>query len=252
MADTDPRESYNDWLDEHSDDLERRLPVSEVFGPTIQGEGSHAGRPCYFIRLGGCNLSCKWCDTPYSTGTHGIPLSTVPRHTVSDVAKEIPDNHLVILTGGEPLMHSRTPAFKALLHLLKSKGCEIHVETNGSYPLDPSIGQHIDHITISPKLGVAMAREKDNPSLCDWSDYADKTICKFVVDTDNPDEFIREHLPIAEKAGIPRSRVWVMPQGISANELNAHWADVAQAAANHNINATHRLHTLAWGNQKGH
>ena len=42
------------------------LPLSEVFGPTFQGEGPHAGRRCAFVRLGGCNLSCEWCDTPYT------------------------------------------------------------------------------------------------------------------------------------------------------------------------------------------
>ncbi|HHK7228110.1 TPA: hypothetical protein ACQXLV_002143, partial [Streptococcus pneumoniae] len=78
-----------DWLDQHPEANVERLPVSEVFGPTIQGEGPHAGRTCHFIRLGGCNLSCSWCDTPYSTGQHGIPLSTVPRVMVDDVVAQI-------------------------------------------------------------------------------------------------------------------------------------------------------------------
>ena len=46
--------------------MSRLLPVSEVFGPTIQGEGPHAGRRVYFVRLGGCNLSCSWCDSAYT------------------------------------------------------------------------------------------------------------------------------------------------------------------------------------------
>ena len=64
------REECIRWTEMNPDRGEDTSPVSEVFGPTLQGEGPHAGRPCHFIRLGGCNLSCSWCDTPYSTGQH--------------------------------------------------------------------------------------------------------------------------------------------------------------------------------------
>lgn len=250
---TTTRETYNDWLDNNPDALTGKLPASETFGPTIQGEGPHAGRTAYFIRLGGCNLSCTWCDTPYSTGTHGIPLSTIPRVTIPTIIDGIPPGTLVVITGGEPLMHARREPFQALLHNLKALGCEVHIETNGS--LNPfQVAAHIDHFTVSPKLGVTMARKRDNPALLSWEPYAHKTIMKFVADVpeDQLDAFIEQSITTANRAGIPTRNVWIMPEGTEPDQLQKAWPAVAQAAASHGINATHRLHTLAWGNERGH
>ena len=257
MTDPDLQEAFIQWCESHPEDLNGTLPVSECFGPTLQGEGPHMGRSCWFIRTGGCNLSCSWCDTPYSTGQHGIPLSTVPKRTARSVAGIIPPGVMVVLTGGEPMMHFRRPAMVALLHALKARGCEIHVETNGSL-LPPGVTSGlIDHFTVSPKLGVEMVNRRHDPSLEDWSGYADRTIFKWVVDRlDEPgadvDARVGEMITRSAEHGIPPHRVWVMPEGATAPELERHWAEVAQAAADAGINASHRLHALAWGDQKGH
>lgn len=249
----DIREEYNRWLELNREHIDTPLPVSEIFGPTIQGEGNHAGRACYFIRLGGCNLSCEWCDTPYSTGTHGIPLSTIPKRTPRSITSAIPQNRLIILTGGEPLMHAKRPAFIALLYLLKAKGCEIHVETNGT--LSPGkTGELIDHFTISPKIGVKMMNPKheSRATPTDWENYKDKAILKTVWCDGDASTFCQESIKLGERLGIPQKNVWVMPEGATEPELQKKWATLAQAAADNNINATHRLHALAWGDQKGH
>lgn len=257
LANEDATEAFIRWCEQHTDDLNSTLPVSEVFGPTIQGEGPHMGRPCWFIRTGGCNLSCTWCDTPYSTGQHGIPLSTVPKRTARSVADAIPAGTMVVLTGGEPLMHIKRPAMIALLHALHAKGCEVHVETNGSILPEPAVGYLIDHYTVSPKLGVEMVNPRHDPSLQDWTRYADRTIFKFVIDRldeDDQDVNLRAQyaLMTAETHGVSKESVWIMPEGATAPELAVHWAEVAQAAADAGINASHRLHALAWGDAKGH
>lgn len=252
------RGAYIEWCDDHPDMFNSTTPVSEVFGPTIQGEGTHAGRACWFIRTGGCNLSCAWCDTPYSTGQHGIPLSTVPRITADQAIRRIPENSMVVVTGGEPLMHLKTPGMQAILHGLRAKGCEVHVETNGT--INPGVDEHLfDHFTVSPKLGVEMANRRHSPSLADWSELIHKTIFKWVIDGLTPDtplneveERINNLIQTSIDHGCLSNNVWVMPEGTTADELAVGWPLVAQAAANLNINATHRLHTLAWGNQKGH
>lgn len=254
---TAQRDEWLDWCDAHSDDFDSALPVSEVFGPTIQGEGPHAGRSCWFIRTGGCNLSCSWCDTPYSTGTHGIPLSTVPKRTARSVLEAVPANTMVVLTGGEPLIHLRRPAMVALLHGLKAQGCEVHVETNGSTVPDALQAVPFDHFTVSPKLGVEMVNRRHDPTLGDWSALADRTIFKWVIDRldedgADVDERVSDAIRTSAEHGIPADRVWVMPEGATAPELERHWAEVAQAAADAGINASHRLHALAWGDQKGH
>lgn len=246
------RETYNTWCQHHQDQLNQPLPVSETFGPTIQGEGPYAGHPCYFIRLGGCNLSCTWCDTPYSTGQHGIPLSTIPKTTPNNLIKQIPQNTLIILTGGEPLMHHKRPAFEALLHLLKAHGCTIHIETNGSLLPSEHIAQHIDHFTISPKTTAPMANQRHTPTLANWQPYANKTCAKWVTDTTTTDADITELITHSQNAGIHRHNIWIMPEGTTTPQLQNNWPHIAQLAAKNNIKATHRLHTLAWENKKGH
>src|SRR5260221_13357763 len=96
------------------------LLVSEVFGPIIQGEGVSIGRPCEFLRLGGCNLSCVWCDTPYTwdwTGKNGVKYDPkVELHKLSfvDVAAYLikcrPGGNIftIVASGGEPMLQQHT------------------------------------------------------------------------------------------------------------------------------------------------
>lgn len=252
MTDYDGREAYIRWIEQHPTAGESTLPVSEVFGPTIQGEGPHAGRPCWFIRLGGCNLSCSWCDTPYSTGHHGIPLSTVPRRPVAGIVASIPPGAMVVLTGGEPLMHAKRPAFEALLYTLQAKGCEVHAETNGTIVPPLPLSDLIDHYTVSPKLGVEMVKRSHRPTLANWALLADRVAFKFVADSDDVDAVARHAIATANECGVPPRRVWLMPEGATAEALADKWRPVAEAAARAGINASHRLHALAWGDAKGH
>ena len=253
MTAYDEREECLRWVEWHRERGEDTLPVSEVFGPTIQGEGPHAGRPCHFIRLGGCNLSCSWCDTPYSTGQHGIPLATVPRRQVDAIAEEVPAGALVIVTGGEPLMHSSRPAFEALLLYLRAKGCEIHVETNGTIVPPAAVAHLIDHYSVSPKVGVEMVKRAHRPSLANWAPLADRVCFKFVAEGDgDPTGFLVRARDLAVSHGCDRRRIWAMPEGATAAELAPRWRPLADACAKLNINASHRLHALAWGDAKGH
>lgn len=246
------REDYNEWVLQHAEDLDRAMPVSELFGPTIQGEGPYAGRCAWFVRFGGCNLSCSWCDTPYSTGTHGIPLSTVPRRTVRSMLQALPPQSVVVLTGGEPLMQSKSPAFRMLLHGLKARGCEVHIETNGTYLPTADIAQHIDHFTVSPKTNVTMVRKRDeNVAVADWGAYADKVIMKFVIDSDDVTGQVQQYIAYAKDHGIDHQHVWFMPEGISTEQLQHRFRRVADAAARTGTNVSHRLHVLAWGNERG-
>jgi len=110
--------------------MKRRLKVTEIF-TSIQGESTHAGKPCAFVRLAGCNLNCTYCDTAYSKSlSHGkwMSLPTI----LAKIRKA--GIKLVEITGGEPLLQAGTPALcKALIRA----GFEVLVETNGS--LDVSV-----------------------------------------------------------------------------------------------------------------
>lgn len=107
---------------------------------TLQGEGLHQGRAAYFVRLGGCDVGCVWCDVKESWDKEKHPLLRI-----DDIVATIKSTpaELVVITGGEPLMHDLT----ALTSALKAKGLRTHIETSGSSPLSGTW----DWITLSPK-----------------------------------------------------------------------------------------------------
>ncbi|WP_200980208.1 7-carboxy-7-deazaguanine synthase QueE [Echinicola sp. 20G] len=115
------------------------LPVMESFY-TIQGEGSFTGHPAYFIRLGGCDVGCVWCDVKESWEAGKWPVQTI--NEIVEGALQYP-GRLVVITGGEPLMYDLDP----LTSLLKEKGFTINIETSGTHPFSG----HFDWVCFSPK-----------------------------------------------------------------------------------------------------
>jgi len=115
------------------------LPIMEEF-LTIQGEGRYTGTPAYFIRLGGCNVGCVWCDVKESWDAKAHP-----KCRISEIIKRVSqvDSDLVVITGGEPAMYD----LSKLCIELKSLGKKIAIETSGCYALHGSL----DWYTFSPK-----------------------------------------------------------------------------------------------------
>ncbi len=116
-----------------------RLPVMEHFY-TIQGEGFHQGRAAYFIRLGGCDVGCVWCDVKDSWDTAAHPLMDISE--LLQLVKATPAE-IVVITGGEPLMHQ----LDELTTALRNAGLKTHIETSGAHPLSGTW----DWICLSPK-----------------------------------------------------------------------------------------------------
>ncbi|MCG2617131.1 7-carboxy-7-deazaguanine synthase QueE [Terrimonas sp. NA20] len=115
------------------------LPVMEHFY-TIQGEGFHQGRAAYFIRLGGCDVGCVWCDVKDSWEADRHPKQTIEQ--LRDQVLQTPAE-MVVITGGEPLLHN----LDELTAILQQAGLETNIETSGSSPLSGSW----DWICLSPK-----------------------------------------------------------------------------------------------------
>ncbi|MCW3118483.1 MAG: Radical domain protein [Chitinophagaceae bacterium] len=115
------------------------LPVMEQFY-TLQGEGFHQGRAAYFIRLGGCDVGCVWCDVKDSWDAGKHPVCSV-ESLIMEVKKT--PTEIVVVTGGEPLMHN----LDALTWQLQHEGLKTHIETSGAYPLSGDW----DWICLSPK-----------------------------------------------------------------------------------------------------
>lgn len=115
------------------------LPVMEHFY-TLQGEGFHQGKAAYFIRLGGCDVGCVWCDVKDSWDA-----DKHPKYEVGSLKSEVRNTpaEIVVITGGEPLMYNLDELTKEL----QSAGLKTHIETSGAYPLSGSW----DWICLSPK-----------------------------------------------------------------------------------------------------
>lgn len=222
------------------------LLVSEIFGPTVQGEGPSLGRRAGFVRLGTCNLDCTWCDTPYtwdwSRFDRKAELRRMELPEVLDAVRAL-DVELVVITGGEPLV--QRPALSLLLAGL-SPHHEVEVETNGTI----SPGTLAAHWNVSPKLahsGVARAKAWHLDVLAEFVERP--AVFKFVVR--NPADLDE----VAELVGLIHawpSSVWIMPEGCDTETLARRTAALADAVVARGWNLTTRLHVLAWGDRRGH
>lgn len=115
------------------------LPLMESF-LTVQGEGFHTGSAAYFIRLGGCDVGCVWCDVKESWDADAHPQVSIGEMVSASKAQGV---EIVVITGGEPLMFDLTN----LTAELKDAGLKTHMETSGAHPLSGSW----DWLTFSPK-----------------------------------------------------------------------------------------------------
>lgn len=234
--------------------MSKPLPYVESFGHTIQGEGPAAGRLADFLRFGGCNLSCSWCDSAYTWNADEFNLrEQITLMTPEQLMEALPANPapLMIVTGGEPLLNQRNPSFLEVLELLHVRGQEVHVETNGTIVPTEEVAELVDLFIVSPKLGHAgLHKRTQDPTMGKgWLERAPHSHLKIVVQTA---EDVAAAVAHADVYGWPRARTWVMPEGVTPEVLNHRWPMVATEAARHGINATHRLHVLAWNDVRGH
>ena len=235
-----------------------QLIVSEMFGPTIQGEGKYIGTPAIFLRLGGCNLGCVWCDSAYTWR-----FSDAKPHLFAPVYKRQHElfkktdaelfqwamgfavRHLVI-TGGEPLLQQdRLIEFAAGL---VSHGWTIEFETAGTISPDVDLPTRTK-FTVSPKLANSGNSLEERYKQDVLDDFAVRdSVFKFVVTC--PGDF-DEIDTIVERSMLPRSHVYIMPEGTNAETLVLSMPELIDCAIARGYNTTTRMHILAWGNKRG-
>lgn len=237
------------------------LVVNEVFGPVFQGEGKNIGMPCFFLRLSGCNLSCVWCDTPYTwdwTGKNGkVYLPSEESHKMS--AEEVlhilaekqggffgvPSFNLVI-SGGEPMLQQTSMI--PLVSALQARDWWVEIETAGTLPPLPDFTP--DQFTVSLKLDNSgnSLKKRYNQRAVDAFVESRKAVFKFVVsnvsDFDEIDELVAKHM-------IPKEIIYVMPEGITEDAVKSHAQTVAQNVIRRGWKLTTRLQILLYGNQRG-
>lgn len=163
------------------------MQIIEIF-KSLQGESSHAGLPCVFVRLAGCNLRCVWCDSEYTfKGGNRMSIDQV----LLEVERLSPKGGLVEITGGEPLLQERE-AVPLMEHLIAA-GYKVLLETSGERPLDRVPSQVAKIVDVKcPDSGEQGAFRAENLQFLGPSDEL-----KFVIasrrDYEFARAFIREH-----------------------------------------------------------
>jgi 7-cyano-7-deazaguanosine (preQ0) biosynthesis protein QueE len=232
------------------------LSVSEIFGPTIQGEGPTQGRATMFLRLGLCNLDCSWCDTPYTwdwTGKNGIKfdrekeLVRMPiRDVASQIISEAKSARRLVISGGEPLLQKA--ALDELVDLMISEGFEIEIETNGTLIASPRLLARVQ-INVSPKLsnsGIDRDKRINLGTLETLLSHG--ATLKFVVTSEADLEEIEE---IRSALAVDPSRIFIMPEGISSQKILDALPSIMNVAARRGYGVSPRLHVLAFNNLRG-
>lgn len=214
--------------------------VSEVF-LSIQGEGPSAGTPAHFVRLQGCDVGCRWCDTKYSwdpTGGHESRIEDLWTR-----ARELGHAPLLVVTGGEPLQH---PALSAVLEQGLARWERVEVETSGILP--PPLHHARLFWNVSPKLPSATSRSDETwRNIAAWRAEPNATF-KIVVG-DAPD--LDDALAAIHAHALPAARVMLMPEGMTAERLATRGAELAEVCKQHGFRLSPRLHVWLWGARRG-
>jgi 7-carboxy-7-deazaguanine synthase len=217
--------------------------VSEVFF-TVQGEGILTGVPSVFVRLSGCNLRCTWCDTPYTSWN--ATGQTLAIDALVDQVRGFGAQH-VVLTGGEPMLQERAGELLARLD-----GLHRTVETAGTVFRD----WPIELLSLSPKLsgstpsGTWAARHDARRLPRDVLErllvrYPDHQV-KWVVQTDAELAEID-----ALELDVRPDRMLLMPEGRTAEQLNARMPWVVDACKQRGWRVCDRMHVRVWGDRRG-
>lgn len=230
------------------------MRISEIFY-SIQGEGELTGVPTVFIRTSGCNLRCRWCDTPYASwNPEGEEMS------IEDIIKEVkkhPARHCV-LTGGEPMV---ARGIKELAAALRAEGLHITIETAGTMPPEEIA---CDLASLSPKLSSSTPRTGEIEQ--SWIERHEQTrlrpeVLRAWLDAGNYQlKFVYTHPSdfdeidaLIESIGIPvpAAKILLMPEGTDEAHIAARQTELVSLCTKRGNRYCDRLHIRLFGNTKG-
>ena len=230
------------------------MRISEIFY-SIQGEGELVGVPTVFIRTSGCNLRCRWCDTPYASWSpEGAEMQI--EEIVQEVKKH-PARHCV-LTGGEPMV---ARGIKELAAALRAEGRHITIETAGTVP---PLGIACDLASLSPKLSNSTPRPGEIEQA--WIERHEQTrlrpeVLRAWVEAGNyqlkfvyaQTSDLEEIHTLVDSIGvqIPPWKILLMPEGTEIHEIAARQLELVGVCTRHGYRYCDRLHIRLFGNTKG-
>ena len=225
------------------------IPVAEIFY-SIQGEGSLAGRPALFIRFGGCNLRCVWCDTT-SVWRRGKPHSfdELMRKVEGFAGRDID----IVFTGGEPLLHRRW--MEKIIETFDQEFLIYQIETNGTIPPGEFLVRREDvFFNVSPKLSSSGMPEEKRvvpEALHTLVQLAreGRAIFKFVVlDRKDVEEALETYI---EPFAIPRHSIYLMPLSSTRKEFIERSRNVVELCKEFGFSFSPRLQLVIWDRRTG-
>lgn len=247
------------------------IPVVEMFGPTIQGEGPNAGARCIFIRVKGCDFSCDFCDSKFTWGTNSSAVIEYDHETLSNVLVDLIETQnckRVVLTGGNPCLYDFGPVINSVRDKLCLRGsAAFDVETQGSKL--PGWLLFIDTVVFSPKPPSSNMPDTYD-CIVDYirnkAPHGQQIAIKIPIFTDEDIEFARRYaqfinsytnvrdneLKLYLSVGNPdvdttesiRDRV-LSDYELLINKINESSEDFQ------NVFILPQIHTLVWGNKQG-
>ncbi len=226
------------------------MKISEVFY-SVQGEGILVGTPSVFLRASGCNLRCVWCDTPYASWEPEGEERSVA--ALLEEVRRYPAHHVVI-TGGEPMI---MPDIVSLSEALRRASLHITIETAGTVYQPVAC----DLMSISPKLANSTPHQRDGGR---WAAQHERlriqpaVLRKLMADYDyqlkfvvaQPDD-LAEISRLLVELGADRSRVVLMPEGVSPEVLRQRALWLVELCKREGFRYSPRLHIELWGNRRG-
>lgn len=237
------------------------MVVSEIFAG-LQGEGPSIGIPSVFLRLSGCNLECKWCDTLsiWKKGKTMTPMQVADAIlSFKPISKEMLQDkaaHLVI-TGGEPLMEHNHAELIEMLDILArkldAKYPYVEVETNGTQRLlkFTTFAGYASQINCSPKLSNSdepFDKRYKRDVIIEIAKQQN-SFFKFVISSvEDWKEIERDFLPLI----VDKKKIYLMPSGIDRDELIKNSQLVWELAMDYGVRSTTRLQTVTWNNLHGY
>ena len=238
-----------------------RLPlirVNEIFGPTFQGEGQTVGKLCAFIRTSGCNLTCSWCDTPYTwdwKGKNGVvydpkkeTIGMYPEQILFQIKQmNLPKGSHIVISGGEPMIQQTK--LLIVMKMLKAEKYKIEIETNGTVKIkDEEFFKYVDYINCSPKLpnsGMTLDKTIKPEVLQQYQSNAKNCMFKFVVsdpqDLDIVKDIVKEN---------KLKNIYIMAEGSNNKDQFLNMYNLAPAILEAGYNLSPRLHTLLWNKER--
>jgi len=235
--------------------VDLKLPLNDVFGPTIQGEGPYMGRVVNFIRLGLCNLHCFQCDTKQTWDKDHYDLKKENPATEADEILERVEalegfQNVVVISGGEPLMHQDRAGFRHLLRGLVKRNYSVHIETNGTRLVRSEIVDLIKHFSVSPKITSALVSSVDEaskrikmPVLKQFASYAKLDKACFKIVCEMPEDVLEANA-LRKELDLFEDDFWIMPAGQTPQDTDNSTRLILPTVLKLGMNFSPRLHIL--------